>query len=358
MAKKNEKTEPINDVPSQDEINQLMEQQKKNQEEIAKNLAATTQDTTATADEEGNIPPPPIVEVKKEVEQVNPIVADGFDEDGNPIVKAEEATTTQLKSSLAKLLKAQFEDLELEDEDEDKAIAKIKEIKEQRDLAVLALQSESDFEKSQQAQIISGFLQKSDEEKYRDYLVATNLQKGYPEARAKQMAEKEIARAKEEAEAGDEDIISIEAERLTQLAKNDYLAIKKSFVEKKAEALKINISQNSLTEKIKDVKDILAKSDTFLGINFKTQAKKKEYLDNTMKTIESGEWKKLISDPNELAEFLLWKSNRKAYEARLKNIGRSEVIYEKSPTPTIPTAGGGKHQEPVKSDKKFNPSGW
>ena len=28
MAKKNEKVEPINDVPSQDEINALMEQQK------------------------------------------------------------------------------------------------------------------------------------------------------------------------------------------------------------------------------------------------------------------------------------------------------------------------------------------
>ena len=38
---------------------------------------------------------------------------------------------------------------------------KIKELKEQRDLAVLALQSESEFEKSQQAQIINGFLHNS-----------------------------------------------------------------------------------------------------------------------------------------------------------------------------------------------------
>jgi hypothetical protein len=79
-----------------------------------------------------------------------------------------------------------------------------------------------------------------------------------------------------------------------------------------------------------------------------------------MKLIEDGGVKKLLSDPKEIAEFIVFKSNRKAYDERMKNIGRTEAIYEKSSTPTIPAAAASvQHsQAQSKGEKKFNANNW
>ena len=377
--KKNENgTEEVGQIleTTPSDVAALMEQERKNRELFKKTQQPTTTETTTettTTEAADDLSITQVAQTASNIESakvettnVAKSTEPMYDEEGNLInPPSQEAvstsTTPTAKSSLAKLLKSNFEDIELDETDDDeKAISIVKKLKEERDLSLLALKGEEEFNNSEEAKMIVGFINLSDEEKYKSYIVSTKIQAGYSQEYAIKAAEKEIEKAKLAVEDGEDDVIAIEAARLTNLARQDYNNHRKTFADKRAEALKINLSQSSITERIKDVKDILAKSDTFLGITFTKPAKKQEYVNNTMKLIESGEYKKLLNDPNELSEFLLWKANRTAYEARLQNMGRIAAIHEKSSNPTITGLGSAAPNTPVNhgKEKKFNVSGW
>jgi uncharacterized secreted protein with C-terminal beta-propeller domain len=227
MAKKNEETKTAEQLELEAakanaeliDTEQLLEQDRKNKEALAAAEAA-----------KGEKP-----EDKKEesIAVVNTTDTPLFDEDGNLIAPAATAaiTSSEIKSSLAKRLKEQFEDLELDDnDDDDKALSIIKKLKEERDLSVFALQAEAEFENSDIVKHINSFIAKSDEEKYREYLIAQKLGENYDKSYAEKFADKEIAKAKERAEDGEDDIISIEGRRLNNLAKNDLNNYKIAFL--------------------------------------------------------------------------------------------------------------------------------
>ena len=305
-----------------------------------------------------------------------------FDDDGNVIAPAssENATLAQTaesakptKSFLAKRLKEELGIDELNDEDDDEKVFEVfKKVKTNGDIAIFATKAEVEFENSDEYKGISEFVNLSNEEKYTRFLISKNIQEGYSEDLAKQRANREIKAAKKryedakaQIEEGEDvdaiDEIAENAIRLNNLAKQDLQIKKEGFAKAKAEAAKLNTSvQTTIADTIKNAKDILAVSDTILGINFTDKAKKQVYIENTMKFINSGEAKKVLSDPNELKEFLVWRSNKGAYEARLKNIGRQEEIYRKSAKPTVTTSTANAHQQ-VQQNKpagKLDPKGF
>jgi hypothetical protein len=285
-------------------------------------------------------------EEKSVVETPQTNTDDGYDMDGNPInVPVDEAEPLVVTSNAPKYKVSAFKtELGVEDDEVEEEVlsSSVKKLKEDLDYFKSAFSAKDEFENSEDYKNIVGYLQLPTDQKYLIDRQFKYLAEHYSEEDAKEMAESDLANI-------EMDKLEREGNRLNNMAKSQLEGRKKEFLSKEIEARK-RISPEKVVAQIKEVEDILAKSDTILGINLKnaTPESKAKFLKKPMEAIKSGEATKMLSDPKVQAEFLAFILNRDDYDKRQRTIGANE-LRKKTPTATTVKA--------VTTNTNRNPSG-
>jgi hypothetical protein len=272
----------------------------------------------------------PVVEAEKPTTpEVNE--AEEYDIEGNPINEPEDKgeplvvtpTTTKYKVSAIK------SELGVEEDEVDEEVinTSVKKLKEDLDYFKSALTAKDEFEKSDDYKNIVGYLELPTDQKYLIDRQYKYIAEHYSEADAKEMAQADLANIEAEK-------LEREGNRLNNMAKAQLEARKNEFLKNEIEARK-RITPEKVVTQIKEVEDILATSDTILGINLKgaTPESKAKFLKKPMEAIKSGDATKLLSDPKLQAEFLAFHYNKEEYDKRQRTIGANE-LRKKTPTAT------------------------
>lgn len=286
------------------------------------------------------------IEKKPIPETTESNIDDGYDMEGNPInVPENEAEPLVVTSNAPKYKVSSFKtELGVEDDEVEEEVlsSSVKKLKEDLDYFKSAFSAKDEFEKSEDYQNIVGYLELPTDKKYLIDRQYKYLAEHYSEEDAKEMAENDLANI-------EMDKLEREGNRLNNMAKSQLESRKKEFLSKEIEARKRITPEKSVAQ-IKEVEDILAKSDTILGINLKsaTPESKAKFLKKPMEAIKSGEAQKMLSDPKVQAEFLAFILNREDYDKRQRTIGANE-LRKKTPTATTVKA--------VTTNTNRNPNG-
>lgn len=239
--------------------------------------------------------------------------------------------------------------LNIEDDelDEETLASTVKKLSEDATYFKQALLAKDEYENSEEYKSVVAFIELDNDKKFLAAKIDDYIRSGYSEFDAKQMAEDELAKL-------DETQITREGARLNNLAKSHIQQKRKEFLDKAIEA-KSKIQTASPAYNFKEVEDILATSDTILGIDLKTSKpeKRKEFMSKPLELIKSGKAKELLSDPKMVAEFLAFHANKDTYDKRMKNIGANELRTQAPKRPTVTVASGNNAAKPTETTKKL-----